>query len=114
MVLLPPQGYLEMLGLMSAASLVLTDSGGLQEETTALGVPCLTLRANTERPITIEQGTNTLVGTDRMAILSAVDDVLAGRGKRGRVPEFWDGQAAQRIAADLWHWLETTETAVGH
>ena len=114
MVLLPPQGYLEMLGLMSAASLVLTDSGGLQEETTALGVPCLTLRANTERPITIEQGTNTLVGTDRMAILSAVDDVLAGRGKRGRVPEFWDGQAAQRIAADLWHWLETTETAVGY
>ncbi len=110
MVLLPPQGYLEMLGLMSEASIVLTDSGGLQEETTALGVPCLTLRANTERPITIEQGTNTLVGTDRMAILSAVDEVLAGRGKRGRVPEFWDGQAAQRIAADLWHWLLTAET----
>jgi UDP-N-acetylglucosamine 2-epimerase (non-hydrolysing) len=111
MVLLPPQGYLEMLGLMSEASLVLTDSGGLQEETTALGLPCLTLRANTERPITIEQGTNTLVGTDRMAILSAVDEVLAGRGKSGRVPEFWDGQAAQRIAADLWAWLETAEAA---
>ncbi len=109
MILLPPQGYLEMLGLMSEASMVLTDSGGLQEETTALGVPCLTLRANTERPITIEQGTNTLVGTDRGAILSAVDEVLAGRGKRGRVPEYWDGQAAQRIAADLWQWLAATE-----
>lgn len=104
---LPPQGYLEMLGLMSGASMVLTDSGGLQEETTALGVPCLTLRPNTERPITIEQGTNTLVGTDRQAILRAVDEILAGRGKRGRVPELWDGHAADRIASDLWHWLRT-------
>ena len=62
--MLPPQGYLEMLGLMAKAALVLTDSGGMQEETTALGVPCLTLRENTERPITVEQGTNTLVGRD--------------------------------------------------
>jgi UDP-N-acetylglucosamine 2-epimerase (non-hydrolysing) len=105
MVLLPPQGYLEMLGLMGGAALVLTDSGGLQEETTALGVPCLTLRENTERPITVEQGTNTMVGRDRDAILGGVDEILAGRGKRGRVPEYWDGQAAQRIAADLWRWL---------
>ena len=105
---LPPQGYLEMLGLMAGASMVLTDSGGLQEETTALGVPCLTLRPNTERPITIEQGTNTLVGTDRQAILRAVDEILAGRGKRGRVPELWDGHAADRIASDLWHWLRPT------
>lgn len=104
---LPPQGYLEMLGLMAGASMVLTDSGGLQEETTALGVPCLTLRPNTERPITIEQGTNTLVGTDRHAILRAVDEILAGRGKRGRVPELWDGHAADRIASDLWRWLQT-------
>lgn len=106
MALLPPQGYLEMLGLMSRAALVLTDSGGLQEETTALGVPCLTLRENTERPITVEQGTNTLVGRDRAAILGGVDEILQGRGKRGRVPEYWDGHAAERIAADLWHWLQ--------
>jgi UDP-N-acetylglucosamine 2-epimerase (non-hydrolysing) len=105
MLVLPPQGYLEMLGLMSGATLVLTDSGGLQEETTALGVPCLTLRENTERPITVEQGTNTMVGTDAAAIRQGVADILAGRGKRGRVPELWDGQAAPRIAADLHRWL---------
>jgi len=105
MAVLPAQGYLEMLGLMSGATLVLTDSGGMQEETTALGVPCLTLRENTERPITIEQGTNTLVGRDRGVILSEVDEILAGRGKRGRVPELWDGHAAERIAAHLAAWL---------
>lgn len=104
-VLLPPQGYLEMLGLMSAARLVLTDSGGLQEETTALGVPCLTMRENTERPITVEQGTNTMVGRDREAILSGVSEILAGGGKSGRIPEFWDGRAAERIAAHLAGWL---------
>jgi UDP-N-acetylglucosamine 2-epimerase (non-hydrolysing) len=104
-VLLPPQGYLEMLGLMAEAALVLTDSGGLQEETTALGVPCLTLRANTERPITVDEGTNTMVGDDRVAILQCVDEILAGRGKRGRMPEYWDGHAAERIAADLGAWL---------
>jgi UDP-N-acetylglucosamine 2-epimerase (non-hydrolysing) len=105
MAVLPPQGYLEMLGLMSGATLVLTDSGGIQEETTALGVPCLTMRENTERPITIEQGTNTLVGRDRGAMLREVDEILAGRGKRGRVPELWDGHAAERIAAHLAQWL---------
>lgn len=105
-VLLPPQGYLEMLGLMATAKLVLTDSGGLQEETTALGVPCLTLRENTERPITVEQGTNLLVGRDRSAILAGVRDILAGNGKRGRVPELWDGHAAERIVADLYRWLQ--------
>jgi UDP-N-acetylglucosamine 2-epimerase (non-hydrolysing) len=104
-VLLPPQGYLEMLGLMASAKLVLTDSGGLQEETTALGVPCLTLRENTERPITVEQGTNLLVGRNRTAILAGVDDILTGNGKRGRVPELWDGLAAERITSDLYHWL---------
>ena len=105
MALLPPQGYLEMLGLMRDATLVLTDSGGLQEETTALGVPCLTLRENTERPITAEQGTNTLVGRDPQAIRDGVAEILRGDGKRGRVPELWDGHAAERIAADLWQWL---------
>lgn len=106
MVLLAPQGYLEMLGLMLAARMVLTDSGGLQEETTALGVPCLTLRDNTERPITVEQGTNLVVGRSRAVILEAVQEILAGRGKRGRMPECWDGHAAERIAADLYHWLQ--------
>ena len=105
MVLLPPQGYLEMVGLMADAQLVLTDSGGLQEETTALGVPCLTMRENTERPITVEQGTNTMVGRDAAAIVQGVDDILQGRGKRGRVPEYWDGRSAERIAADLYRWL---------
>jgi UDP-N-acetylglucosamine 2-epimerase (non-hydrolysing) len=104
-VLLPPQGYLEMLGLMAGARLVLTDSGGLQEETTALGIPCLTIRENTERPITIEQGSNTMVGSKRTAILDGVDEILAGGGKRGRIPEYWDGHAAERIATDLAQWL---------
>ena len=110
MALLPPQGYLDMLGLVGGAAVVLTDSGGLQEETTALGVPCLTLRQNTERPITVEQGTNTLVGRNRELILASVEDVLNGRGKRGCVPEFWDGHASERIAADVYQWLSAAES----
>ena len=102
---LPPQGYLETLGLMAHAALVLTDSGGIQEETTALGVPCLTMRENTERPITVEQGTNTLVHRDRALVLRLVDEILAGGGKRGRMPELWDGHAAERIARHLCGWL---------
>lgn len=105
MVMLPPQGYLEMVGLMSGARVVLTDSGGLQEETTALGVPCLTMRENTERPITVDQGTNSLVGSDANAIVAGVREILSGGGKRGRLPELWDGDAAKRIAADLSAWL---------
>jgi UDP-N-acetylglucosamine 2-epimerase (non-hydrolysing) len=117
--ILPPQGYLEMLGLMSKATMVLTDSGGLQEETTALGVPCLTIRENTERPITIAEGTNTLCGTDATRIVDAAMDVLATGGKRGRSPELWDGHAAERIANHLAGWIaarnagrETTMTLV--
>ncbi|MEP7183972.1 MAG: UDP-N-acetylglucosamine 2-epimerase (non-hydrolyzing) [Betaproteobacteria bacterium] len=104
-VMLPPQGYLEMLGLLAEARLVLTDSGGIQEETTALAVPCLTMRDNTERPVTVEQGTNTLVGRNRARAIACVDDILATGGKRGRTPELWDGHAAERIAADLAGWL---------
>jgi UDP-N-acetylglucosamine 2-epimerase (non-hydrolysing) len=103
---LPPLGYLEMLGLMQSARLVLTDSGGIQEETTALGVPCVTLRENTERPITVEQGTNTVVGQEPSRILAVVEDILGTGGKAGRIPELWDGKAAQRIASALRDWLE--------
>jgi UDP-N-acetylglucosamine 2-epimerase (non-hydrolysing) len=100
---LPPLGYLEMLGLIAAARMVLTDSGGIQEETTALGVPCLTLRENTERPITVEEGTNTIVGIDTQRIEQAVAEILTSGGKSGRIPELWDGHAAQRIAEVLHH-----------
>lgn len=109
---LPPQGYLEMVGLLSKARLVVTDSGGVQEETTSLGVPCLTMRPNTERPITVEQGTNTLVPRNAAIVLSMVDEILANGGKRGRVPECWDGQAAGRIANHLAGWLQS-RAAVG-
>jgi UDP-N-acetylglucosamine 2-epimerase (non-hydrolysing) len=86
---------------MAQATVVLTDSGGIQEETTALSVPCLTLRENTERPVTVEQGTNVVVGRDRQRILSALDEILATGGKRGRKPELWDGRAAERIISHL-------------
>jgi UDP-N-acetylglucosamine 2-epimerase (non-hydrolysing) len=103
--LLAPQGYLEMLGLLANAKLVLTDSGGIQEETTSLSVPCLTMRDNTERPITIEEGTNTLIGRDRALAIECVDEILRSGGKRGRFPELWDGHAAERIATHLAGWL---------
>lgn len=109
--LLEPQGYREMLGLMRDARVVLTDSGGIQEETTALGVPCLTLRENTERPITVTEGTNTVVGTNRDAIRRAHAEVLAGEGKGGRQPELWDGHAAERIVEYLQQWLAAERAA---
>jgi UDP-N-acetylglucosamine 2-epimerase (non-hydrolysing) len=93
-----PLGYLEFLGLTSRARLVLTDSGGLQEETTALGVPCLTLRENTERPVTVAEGTSTLVGRDPRRIVEEATKVLDGGGKAGRLPALWDGHTAERIA----------------
>jgi UDP-N-acetylglucosamine 2-epimerase (non-hydrolysing) len=102
--LIPPVGYLEMLGLTAEAKLVLTDSGGLQEESTALGVPCFTLRENTERPITIEEGTNSLIGPNPERLKSAFADLLATGGKAGRVPELWDGKAATRIAQQVKAW----------
>jgi len=95
--LLSPLGFRESLYLWKDAALVLTDSGGLQEETTALGIPCFTIRENTERPVTIEEGTNTLVGVRPEGILAAYRDFRDGRVKKGRVPELWDGRAAERI-----------------
>ncbi|MBN2471759.1 MAG: UDP-N-acetylglucosamine 2-epimerase (non-hydrolyzing) [Anaerolineae bacterium] len=93
-----PLGYIDFLSLYSNAKLALTDSGGLQEETTYLGIPCVTLRFNTERPITVTEGTNVLVGSDPDAIRRVAFDVLAGRGKQGRIPEYWDGRTSERIA----------------
>jgi UDP-N-acetylglucosamine 2-epimerase (non-hydrolysing) len=96
-----PLGYLDFLNLMSGAALVLTDSGGLQEETTILGVPCLTLRKNTERPVTIHEGTNVLVGPDKGRILEAAGEVTSGRFEKKGPPEFWDGRVAERIVQVL-------------
>ncbi|MFC1596913.1 non-hydrolyzing UDP-N-acetylglucosamine 2-epimerase [Planctomycetota bacterium] len=100
-VLLPPLGYLDFLALTSQAKVIVTDSGGLQEEATALGIPCLTARPNTERPITVEEGTSTLVGNDPTELQAQLRAVLDGRYKRGRCPSLWDGKAAQRIAKIL-------------
>ena len=95
--MIPPLPYLEFLHLESKASLVLTDSGGVQEETTAMGVPCLTLRNNTERPVTVTHGTNRIVGLEPTRIVNAAHKILAGRPKQGRIPPLWDGHAAERI-----------------
>jgi UDP-N-acetylglucosamine 2-epimerase (non-hydrolysing) len=99
--LVGPQGYMAFLNLWKDAAVVLTDSGGLQEETTALGVCCLTLRENTERPVTVEEGSNVLAGTDPQRIVAEARKILAGQGRQGRRPALWDGHAAERIVAIL-------------
>ncbi|HEX9697953.1 MAG TPA: UDP-N-acetylglucosamine 2-epimerase (non-hydrolyzing) [Acidobacteriota bacterium] len=106
--LVEPLGYVDFLALQRAATLVITDSGGVQEETTYLGVPCFTVRPNTERPITIEQGTNELVGNDMDKLRAGVDRVLDGQRRASSVPELWDGKAAERIAAILTDWAGST------
>ena len=93
-----PAGYLDFVALISKSNLVLTDSGGLQEETTALGIPCLTIRENTERPITVSEGTNQVVGSDTKSIIRAAEEILTGKGKTGGIPDLWDGKTAIRIA----------------
>jgi len=100
-VLTPPLSYMEFLNLWKDAVVALTDSGGLQEETTALGVPCITIRENTERPITVDEGTNVVVGTDPERMKEAAYKVLRGEGKRGRRPHLWDGRASERIVEIL-------------
>ena len=99
--LVGPQAYMAFLNLWKDAAVVLTDSGGLQEETTALGVPCITIRENTERPVTVDEGSNVLAGTDPARIIAEVRKVLRGDGKQGRIPHLWDGAAAERIVAVL-------------
>lgn len=106
--LIGPQPYMPFLHLWKDAAVVLTDSGGLQEETTALGVPCVTLRENTERPVTIEEGTNLLAGTDPERIIAAVQHILCNPNKSSRRPELWDGKAAERIVSILATTLSAT------
>jgi UDP-N-acetylglucosamine 2-epimerase (non-hydrolysing) len=96
-----PLSYLEFLGMQSRATAVITDSGGIQEETTYLGIPCLTLRENTERPVTVLLGTNVLVGRDPDKLRSELSRILAGHAKKGTIPPLWDGHAGERIAALL-------------
>ncbi len=101
LILTEPLGYFEFLWLQRHATAVVTDSGGIQEETTYLQIPCLTMRENTERPITVEMGTNILVGQDTRRLEAAVERILNGKGKKGAVPPLWDGLAGERIAAIL-------------
>jgi UDP-N-acetylglucosamine 2-epimerase (non-hydrolysing) len=98
--LVDPLGYMDFLKLLAHSRMVFTDSGGIQEETTVMGVPCLTLRNNTERPATVEQGTNILAGTDPDSILDAYQKTMANP-KTGRIPDLWDGHAAKRVVDTL-------------
>lgn len=100
-LLTSPMSYMEFLNLWKDAKFVLTDSGGLQQETTALGVPCITMRENTERPITVEEGTNVVAGVDPETVKAEIFKLLEGCGKKGRRPAVWDGRAAERIVAIL-------------
>lgn len=99
--LVEPLGYLSFIGLQRYATVVITDSGGIQEETTFLGVPCLTVRENTERPITVMEGTNMLIGYDMSLLKQQVDKILSGERKEGKIPDLWDGKAGTRIAQIL-------------
>ncbi|HYQ27533.1 MAG TPA: UDP-N-acetylglucosamine 2-epimerase, partial [Polyangiaceae bacterium] len=101
----PPLGYLDFLQLEAAAAIVITDSGGVQEETTALGVPCLTVRDNTERPVTVSHGTNQIIGSDPAALPAAFAATLANPPRRASRPELWDGRAGERAAAAITNFL---------
>jgi UDP-N-acetylglucosamine 2-epimerase (non-hydrolysing) len=102
MLLLEPQSYLDFLALQSSARVIITDSGGIQEEATFLGVPCITLRENTERPITIKQGTNVLIGRNLPRLRREVNAILKGKKRKRTSPKYWDGKAAERIAKITW------------
>ena len=104
-MLLEPLPYFEFLGLMAKAKVVVTDSGGIQEETTYLGVQCITVRENTERPVTVDLGTNHLVGTDTSSVLNTFNDVINGKIKKGTIPPKWDGNAGERIVKIIWDFI---------
>jgi UDP-N-acetylglucosamine 2-epimerase (non-hydrolysing) len=104
-ILGPPLGYLEFLSMSSAAKATVTDSGGLQEESTVLGIPCLTMRENTERPITVTEGTSTLVGRDYKLLEKLLADIIEGRYKTGTPPKLWDGKAGERIGVEVAEFL---------
>ena len=97
LLLIEPVGYYDFLKLQMNAKFILTDSGGIQEESTVFGIPCLTLRPNTERPITITEGTNKLVKLETKEIVRETDLILNGKAKKGKIPKFWDGKTAERI-----------------
>ena len=99
-MIIEPLGYFDFLKLMSHSRIMITDSGGIQEETTALGIPCITVRENTERPVTITEGTNRLVGTDTQTIIAGYRESLNGSRKKNR-PRFWDGKASERVVQIL-------------
>lgn len=101
LLLIEPLGYLDFLKLMAKSKFVLTDSGGIQEESTVLGIPCLTLRENTERPVTVSQGTNRVIGSQGKKIIEESEKILRGEFKKGRLPDLWDGKAAERIVEIL-------------
>ncbi|MDX1440047.1 MAG: UDP-N-acetylglucosamine 2-epimerase (non-hydrolyzing) [Rubricoccaceae bacterium] len=112
LLLTEPMGYLQFLNLMTHAGVLITDSGGVQEETTFLGVPCITLRPNTERPVTVELGTNRLLPLDPGSIRKAVNDALVGNWPGGELPPLWDGKAGGRIASHLAEYLQKSTTSV--
>ena len=97
LIIADPLSYIDSMSIMESASMVLTDSGGIQEETTFLGIPCLTLRNNTERPVTVTEGTNQLIGTTPERIVDSAMEILRTGGKKGKTPKLWDGRAAERI-----------------
>jgi UDP-N-acetylglucosamine 2-epimerase (non-hydrolysing) len=101
LIITDPIGYLDFMQLMQNARLILTDSGGIQEETTYLGIPCITIRENTERPVTVEIGTNVMVGPNPDLIIEETEKIISGNGKKGQIPELWDGKAAERIVKIL-------------
>jgi UDP-N-acetylglucosamine 2-epimerase (non-hydrolysing) len=109
LIVLEPLGYMRFMGLMVNSRFVLTDSGGMQTETTVLGIPCLTMRENTERQETVRDGTNTLVGSDAQLIVEESMKILDGRGKAGVYPDIWDGHTAERIARMIDHGQGSSE-----
>lgn len=108
--LCPPLRYIDFLSLMSSSTLVVTDSGGIQEETTFLQVPCVTLRSSTERPVTVSEGSNYLTGTNTNKILETIDSILKGHGKKSTIPNNWDGKASDRIIDIIWNTVKRSTT----